>query len=226
MINQKILDECKSNEQYSVLVHDISNSSKSCNQEELIISFYKIKFPTTYDNDDIISLKLSKRKVLDALQNTDIPLTAEQKTQLQEEIYAEINKIPRLRSASQFREVTITSDVVLDDNGLMETKFNGIITKKEAPTNTQQLENPSSHYVELIRTNLRKEINIDFEKEYIDMPAITVNIDKENESLYRDFSTKYIKSNEKYIGANITFNYLKSKRVYPTINILIIGDIK
>ena len=58
------------------------------------------------------------------------------------------------------------------------------------------------------------------------MPAITVNIDKENESLYRDFSTKYIKSNEKYIGANITFNYLKSKRVYPTINILIIGDIK
>ena len=227
MINQKILDECKSNEQYSILVHDINNSSKSCNQEELVISFYKIKFPTTYDNDDIISLKLSKRKVLDALTNTEIPLTPEQKTQLQEEIYSEINKIPRLRSASQFREVTITSDVILDDNGLIETKFNGIITKKDSPTNTQQLENPSSHYVEMIKTSLRKEINITFERSYVEMPAITVNIDKENETLYRDFSTKYIKdSSNNYVGVTITFNYLKSKRIYPTINILIIGDAK
>ena len=89
---------------------------------------------------------------------------------------------------------------------------------------------------------------INFEKTYKDKPFVIINIDKEHDGLYKNFSTEYIcqtldeakaearenglsnieiaNATPRYKGVKIEFNYLKSYKEYPEINIIIIGDEK
>lgn len=99
--------------------------------------------------------------------------------------------------------------------------------QKKLIENNEELNGLSSHKIELLQTTLSKKIDIEFNEAYDSEPAIVVTINKKYETLYRSYSTDFIKNDGgKYIGVTIIFNSLKTKQTYPDIKITIIGDIK
>lgn len=146
------------------------------------------------------------------------------------------------------KKLSITGVIEIDDNDLLSTKLIGF----ESGSDNSQVNNPvnTSHYIEVVETQLEKEIEIDFSREYIGQkeeittlldeegqeiegtkkievapPSVIVNIDKQYENLYRSYSTEYKKDGQdNYIGVKIYFNNLKSKKNYPMVRINIIGE--
>ena len=123
------------------------------------------------------------------------------------------------------KSLTISSNLDVDDSGLYRTKLIGYESYSKVKRVKPQLEGITSHKIEVIQAYLSKEIEIEFNDSYIDIPSVIVNIDSEYEMLYRSYSTEFILNDEnKYIGVKIIFNNLKTRREYPYIKITIIGD--
>lgn len=126
------------------------------------------------------------------------------------------------------KTLTISSNLDIDNEGLYKTKLVGYESySKKLIENNEELNGLSSHKIELLQTTLSKKIDIEFNEAYDSEPAIVVTINKKYETLYRSYSTDFIKNDGgKYIGVTIIFNSLKTKQTYPDIKITIIGDIK
>ena len=77
--------------------------------------------------------------------------------------------------------------------------------------------------IESIVTKLKKEIKIEFNNLYIDIPAIITTIDTDDK-VYNSYSTKFETNEDNYYeNVTITFNGLKRQKEYGDINITIIG---
>ena len=81
-----------------------------------------------------------------------------------------------------------------------------------------------SHDIENITTQLQSKIELDFEYNYKDIPAIILTIDS-NDKLYKSYETSFVTNEDnEYSGVVITFNGLKRQRNYGDINITVIGN--
>lgn len=122
------------------------------------------------------------------------------------------------------RYLDLYTDLDIDKDGLAMGKLNGFVTKCDNESETNTSDTPK-YQIEILRTYLKKEINVSFEYPYDTKPGIWINIEKKHESLYRAYSLEYKKNtNNEYIGVKIIFNSLKYKTTYPEINIIVIGD--
>lgn len=139
---------------------------------------------------------------------------------------SEIEDVPGARVLE--KELIIESNMDYDvDNQAIRTRligysnYNGVIQPTE-----ESEDDIMSNYVEMVDTILQDEINIEFNRPYVNMPAIIPTIDKKYKSYYKNYDTEFIIDEEtnQYTGVTITFNKLKRKKIYPTINLTIIGD--
>ena len=140
---------------------------------------------------------------------------------------SEIEDVPGARVLE--KELIIESNMDYDvDNQAIRTRLIGYSNYNGAITPTEESEDDiMSNYVEMVDTILQDEINIEFNRPYVNMPAIIPTIDKKYKSYYKNYDTEFIIDEEtnQYTGVTITFNKLKRKKIYPTINFTIIGDI-
>ena len=127
------------------------------------------------------------------------------------------------------RDLHVVSSLDLDENNLYKTKLIGYSSNEKKIKSETGESGIFSHSIEVLDTILQKEIQIKFNKKYEEKPKIITNIEKKYESLYRSISiesiTEKIDGKEYYVGANITFNNLKTRIEYPEISIIIIGDV-
>lgn len=125
------------------------------------------------------------------------------------------------------RDLTLYSNINLDDNDLYVGELNGYISKENVKYAVPTSNTQSPRWIEVVDTTLQKVVDITYNQKYKEQPKIFVNIDNEYEKLYRHISYNPIQ-NEKgeYIGTQVIFNNLKTKDSYPKIGIVIIGDEK
>lgn len=125
------------------------------------------------------------------------------------------------------RDLTLYSNIGLDDNDLYVGELNGYISKENVTYAVPTSNTQSPRWIEVVDTTLQKVVDITYNQKYKEQPKIFVNIDNEYEKLYRHISYNPIQ-NEKgeYIGTQVIFNNLKTKDSYPKIGIVIIGDEK
>ena len=125
------------------------------------------------------------------------------------------------------RDLTLYSNISLDDNDLYVGELNGYISKENVKYAVPTSNTQSPRWIEVVDTTLQKVVDITYNQKYKEQPKIFVNIDNEYEKLYRHISYNPIQ-NEKgeYIGTQVIFNNLKTKDSYPKIGIVIIGDEK
>ena len=139
---------------------------------------------------------------------------------------SEIEDVPGARVLE--KELIIESNMDYDvDNQAIRTRLIGYSNYNGAIQPTEESEDDiMSNYVEMVDTILQDEINIEFNRPYVNMPAIIPTIDKKYKSYYKSYDTEFIIDEEtnQYTGIIITFNKLKRKKIYPTINLTIIGD--
>lgn len=139
---------------------------------------------------------------------------------------SEIEDVPGARVLE--KELIIESNMDYDvDNQAIRTRLIGYSNYNGAIQPTEESEDDiMSNYVEMVDTILQDEINIEFNRPYVNMPAIIPTIDKKYNSYYKSYDTEFIIDEEtnQYTGVTITFNKLKRKKIYPTINLTIIGD--
>ena len=139
---------------------------------------------------------------------------------------SEIEDVPGARVLE--KELIIESNMDYDvDNQAIRTRLIGYSNYNGAIQPTEESEDDiMSNYVEMVDTILQDEINIEFNRPYVNMPAIIPTIDKKYKSYYKSYDTEFIIDEEtnQYTGVTITFNKLKRKIIYPTINLTIIGD--
>lgn len=139
---------------------------------------------------------------------------------------SEIEDVPGARVLE--KELIIESNMDYDvDNQAIRTRLIGYSNYNGAIQPTEESEDDiMSNYVEMVDTILQDEINIEFNRPYVNMPAIIPTIDKKYKSYYKNYDTEFIIDEEtnQYTGVTITFNKLKRKKIYPTINLTIIGD--
>lgn len=128
------------------------------------------------------------------------------------------------------RKLHIMSGLDTDDDNLYKSKLIGYISDEKKETQASSEPGVFSHSIEMLDTKLQKEISVEFNKSYEKMPKIITNIDKQYESLYRSISIEPVTKVENdityYTGAKLTFNGLKTKKSYPIISIIILGDDK
>lgn len=134
-------------------------------------------------------------------------------------------------------KLSIMSNLTSDSNGLFNSELIGYISNKGTKVVKTDTQPSSSKNIEVLETILKKEIEFDFDKKYKKKPAICINIDEDSSNLYNffeiDFKEEIITYEEEierqdtfYTGAKITFKGLKTKRIYPMIYIVLIGDIE
>lgn len=133
-------------------------------------------------------------------------------------------------------KLSIMSNLSSDSNGLFSSELIGYIANKGTKIVNHTNESPSSKNIEVLETTLQKEIEFEFDKNYKKKPAICVNIDEESSNLYNFFEIEFNKQTittetetteiqkTLYTGAKIKFKGLKTKRVYPFIYIVVIGE--
>lgn len=128
------------------------------------------------------------------------------------------------------RDIKLYPEIEIDKENLIYGKLNGFVSNSKGVVEEK---NYSGYSIEMIRTYLKSEITVYFDKTkdefnqlgYKEQPGVIVNIEKKFESLYSTYSTEYIKNEVgRYIGVKITFNSLKYKTNYPVISIIIVGD--
>lgn len=129
------------------------------------------------------------------------------------------------------RDLTIYSNIGINDNNLYVGELNGYISKEKATYAVPTSNTESPRWIEIVDTVLQKTIDITFNREYKEQPRIYPNIDKEFEKLYRNISYDYIDNGKegdekRFIGIQLIFNNLRSTNSYPNISIVIIGDEK
>ena len=143
------------------------------------------------------------------------------------ELRVPTDKVNQLLQAysSKKRILELVSSIDVNKDGLYYGKLNAFIDSDDS----EEEEVPPevlSRDVSILKTTLQKEIYIEFLNPFVEQPIIHITIDKKYKSLYRDYSTEFIKdSNDKnFVGVNITFKSLKLKQSYPMIGVIIIGD--
>lgn len=100
------------------------------------------------------------------------------------------------------------------------SNYNGAIRKPNTSEN-----NLLSNYIEMVDTQLKDTITINFNRGYTKMPSIIPTIDNKYKNYYKNYSFEFITDdNDLYTGVTIIFNKLKRKKIYPNINFTIIGD--
>ena len=125
------------------------------------------------------------------------------------------------------RDLTLYSNISLDDNDLYVGELNGYISKENVKYAVPTSNTQSPRWIEIVDTTLQKVVDITYNQKYKEQPKIFVNIDNEYEKLYRHISYNPIQNEkEEYIGTQVIFNNLKTKDSYPKIGIVIIGDEK
>lgn len=188
MISEKILNLFKTREdgisgtkEYVILITDMKNSSKSCDQESLIIETEELRIP---------------KENIEKLRDT-------------------YNK--------KTRELEIISGINVNSDGMYYGKLMAFINNTdEEDYETNEL---LSHDISIVKATLANEINIEFENSFEEEPIIHITIDKQYESLYRDWSTEFIKDeNKKISGVKLVFKSLKTRQAYPNIGVIIIGE--
>ena len=79
-----------------------------------------------------------------------------------------------------------------------------------------------SHNIESITTQLQSKIELDFEYNYKDIPAIILTIDN-NDKLYKSYETSFIMNeDDEYSGVIITFNGLKRQKTMEILILLLL----
>ena len=122
------------------------------------------------------------------------------------------------------KKLHIISELNLDNDNLYKTKLIGYLSGEKL---VQTIESPNeilSHDIEVLDTKLQKEIEIEFNKNYKETPKIIVNTDTNTKKLYKDYSTDFIKNVDDLFCFKIKFKNLKTRKSYPNIGIIIIGD--
>lgn len=233
MINERILNEFRQHDtspQYIMLITDIKNGEVVCNEESLIISGKQI----------FLSLDEYLNGIDKVLEKNEIDPT--EMSEYLENLSAEdLNKIEEyLKGIGKFikyrdnniktieKDLTIYSNVTLDDNNLYYGQLNGYISNEKVNEINKNSNNQSSHYIEMVDVILQKEVDITFSQPYKN-PKIAITIDEKDEDIYTRIVPKLIKEreeDEKYIGVKITFTNLRNRSSYPKIGVLIIGDEK
>lgn len=125
------------------------------------------------------------------------------------------------------KDLIIQSDMDYDDiNKSFKNTLKGFSNYNGGlPKPSTNITNYPSHYVEMIETELKSEIHIEFNRPYTNVPAIIPTIDVKYKSYYTSYDVELLQNNgNKYIGVIIRFKKLKRKNNYPLINITIIGD--
>ena len=129
------------------------------------------------------------------------------------------------------RDLTIYSNIGLNDNNLYIGELNGYISKENVKELQRTSSTESSHWIEIVDTVLQKTIDITFNRAYKQQPKIYITIDEKFEYLYRNYTISPIDNGEEgdlkeYLGVKITFNNLKNTNTYPPVGVVIIGDEK
>lgn len=137
------------------------------------------------------------------------------------------------------------------ENNVFIANINGIQSGSHKLTINYDVDDELiSKNIEIAITNIDKEIEINFAKEYSQIPCVYITIDENYRNLYSNYTTNfkkkylYTNSNEEtetyigyspldefgnnytvagYNGVKINFQNLKRKALYPEINITIIG---
>lgn len=124
------------------------------------------------------------------------------------------------------KDFVIKSDIDLKDETLACTLDGYTNYKGTVQPNTEAgLNALTSNFVEAVDVTLQNSITLNFQHKYTKMPHVILTIDSKYESYYSSYSTTFITDDDGlYSGVTVTFNRLKRKQVYPTINIAIIGD--
>ena len=232
MINERILNEFRQHNttpEYIMLITDIRNGEVVCNEESLIISGKQIF--TSLDSYLNGIKKVLKEHNIDPLEMEEYfdSLPSEDKQTIENYLKAITDYLVNEKEFKVIdKELTVFSNVILDDNDLYYGQLNGYISKEkinELESNKSKTE--SSHYIEVVDTVLQKTIDITFNRAYKQLPKIYITIDEKFEYLYRNYSISPVNNEEgEYIGVQITFNNLKNTNTYPPIGVVIIGDEK
>lgn len=236
MINERILNEFRQHNttpEYIMLITDIRNGEVVCNEESLIISGKQIF--TSLDSYLNGIEKVLRKHNIDPLEMEEYfdDLPSEDKEIIENYLKAITDYLVNEKEFKVIdKELTVFSNVILDDNDLYYGQLNGYISKEkvnELESNKSKTE--SSHYIEVVDTVLQKTIDITFNRPYKQQPKIYITIDEKFEYLYRDYTISPIdngKDNDlkEYLGVQITFNNLKNTNTYPPIGVVIIGDEK
>ena len=134
------------------------------------------------------------------------------------------------------KKLNIRSELGVDDNNLYVSKLVGFSYDEKPVTEIDSTPGVLSNSIEILKTKLRKEIEIEFERDYEEKPSIIIDIDKKYESLFRTMSREYVieektktiwgipETKNVYTGVKLIFNGLKTKNSYPDVSIVIIGD--
>ena len=143
------------------------------------------------------------------------------------QINKSLNELENLEGAVILsKDLTIESNMDYDsiNNAIKTTligysNYNGAIPKPNLSEGDLL-----NYYIEMVDTELKDIIKIEFNRNYSKMPQIIPTIDKKYKSYYKSYDTEFIVKNNLYTGVIITFNKLKRKKIYPNINFTIIGD--
>ena len=131
------------------------------------------------------------------------------------------------------KKLIISGRTEITDDNLIYTKLIGYESNIEN-NKVEESSIKNSPNIEIIETKLNKELDIDFtelyqgkyENDELKCTSVIINIEKEYESLYKSYSTKFKRDENKNIyGVKIFFNGLKIKKGYPMVRITIIGDL-
>lgn len=148
------------------------------------------------------------------------------------QINKSLNEIENMTNANIIKkDFIINSDIDYDstNNALKSTLIGYINNYGSIKPPSNEINNYANHYIEMIETELKSEIEINFNHEYQYMPSIIPTIPSKYKSYYKDYDIEFIiktteEEEELYTGVKIIFNRLKRKNNYPLINIAIIGD--
>lgn len=236
MINERILNEFRQHNttpEYIMLITDIRNGEVVCNEESLIISGKQIF--TSLDSYLNGIEKVLRKHNIDPLEMEEYfdDLPSEDKEIIENYLKAITDYLVNGENLKVIdKELTVFSNVVLDDNDLYYGQLNGYISKEKInELESNKSKTQSSHYIEIIDTVLQKTIDITFNRAYKQQPKIYITIDEKFEYLYRNYTISLINNGKEgdlkeYLGVKITFNNLKNTNTYPPVGVVIIGDEK
>jgi len=236
MINERILNEFRQHNttpEYIMLITDIRNGEVVCNEESLIISGKQIF--TSLDSYLNGIEKVLRKHNIDPLEMEEYfdDLPSEDKEIIENYLKAITDYLVNGEDLKVIdKELTVFSNVILDDNDLYYGQLNGYLSKEENnQLESNKLKTQSSHYIEIVDTVLQKTIDITFNRPYKQQPKIYITIDEKYEYLYRNYTISPIDNGKdgdlkEYLGVQITFNNLKNTNTYPPVGVVIIGDEK
>ena len=128
------------------------------------------------------------------------------------QINKSLNQIENLSGVNILeKELVIQSDMDYDEeNQAFKSTLIGFTNYQGGvPKPNNNINNYANHYVEIIETELKSEIEIMFNRGYTSIPSIIPTIDLKYKSYYQSYDIEFIEENSKYVGVKILFNKLQ-----------------